>query len=199
MITSRLKWNKSNIQLQVWTCEEGQLKIWSSLKISYDGTTLFVSAVYGEPGSVKMVLQKKLERIWSCRAQREDSLCLDSSTIQKIECWTVLGWNQFAEPNHTPWLLFIQFECARSHTEQRWGCSKRCVDRQIEKYNTKPVLVLVRNSVEPYSITTYGSCLEDPCSISSKFFTSTTESHDKTDTRESLADYAMTIHHEILA
>ncbi len=63
----------------------------------------------------------------------------------------------------------------------------------------KPVLVLVRNSVEPYSITTYGSCLEDPCSISSKFFTSTTESHDKTDTRESLTDYAMTIHHEILA
>jgi hypothetical protein len=44
------------------------------LKISYDGTALLVSAVYGEPGSVKMVLQKKLERIWSCRAQQEDSL-----------------------------------------------------------------------------------------------------------------------------
>jgi hypothetical protein len=43
------------------------------LKIFYD-TALLVSAVYGEPGSVKMVLQKKLKRIWSCRAQQEDSL-----------------------------------------------------------------------------------------------------------------------------
>jgi len=44
------------------------------LKISYDGTALLVSAVYGEPGPVKMELQKKLERIWNCRAQQEDSL-----------------------------------------------------------------------------------------------------------------------------